>query len=43
MAGPNAARQNIEDIRLGYELGLSQRELALQYHVGRSTIGRLLA
>jgi hypothetical protein len=43
MAGPNEARQSIEDIRLGRELGLSQRELAVRHNVSRSFIGRLLA
>jgi hypothetical protein len=42
MAKANAARRSIEDIRLGYELGVTQRELAGQYHVSQTFISDLL-
>jgi hypothetical protein len=43
MVAVKEARRNVEDIKLGHELGLTQQQLAAQHGVSRSFIGALLA
>jgi hypothetical protein len=42
MTSANAAWRSVDEIRLAYELGLKQRELAAHYNVSRSLISSLL-